>query len=356
MKIIEDIKLDYDDVLLIPKRSFLNSRSEVDITREFKFPHSNQKISGVPIVVANMAGVGVIPVAKKMAEYQMFTALHKFYSKEELVEFLNQPESQYCFVSIGLYEDVENLKDLNLKMICIDVANGYTPKFEQRVAKIRLLFPDAIIMAGNVCTKEMTEQLIISGADIVKVGLGSGACCLTRVVSGIGYPQFSAVIECCDSAHGLNGLICADGGIINPGDIAKSFGAGSDFVMIGSMFAGHEECLGEWEYQHKIIDGPVPAVEKEMEKKNFIFYGMSSKYAQDKHNGGYRDYKASEGKVVKIPYKGPIQDTIQQVLGGLRSACTYTGARRLKDLPKCATFVRVNRTNNRSLDNYNVGV
>lgn len=214
-----------------------------------------------------------------------------------------------------------------LKFICLDVANGYSEGFVQAVRAMRAQFPDVTIIAGNVVTGEMTEELIISGADIVKIGIGPGSVCTTRKKAGVGYPQLSAVIECADAAHGLGGLVISDGGCTCPGDVAKAFGAGADFVMLGGMLAGHNECGGV-------------VVEKD-DKKFVEFYGMSSSAAMNKYSGGVANYRASEGKCVLIPYRGAIKETIFDILGGIRSACTYVGAEFLKHLSKRTTFVRV---------------
>jgi GMP reductase len=200
------------------------------------------------------------------------------------------------------------------------------------VQRIRAAHPQLVIMAGNVVTGEMTEELLLSGADIVKVGIGPGSVCTTRKMTGVGYPQLSAVIECADAAHGLGGHICADGGCTTPGDVAKAFGAGADFVMLGGMFAGHDESGGE-------------LVERNGEKFK-RFYGMSSKTAMEKYAGGVAEYRAAEGKEVLVPYRGPVADTVQEILGGVRSACTYVGARRLKEFSKRTTFVRVTQQAN----------
>jgi GMP reductase len=213
----------------------------------------------------------------------------------------------------------------SIKFICIDVANGYTEKFVNYVRTIRGLFPDHILIAGNVVTREMTEALILAGANIVKIGIGPGSVCTTRKVAGVGYPQLSCIMECADAAHGLGGYVLSDGGCTCPGDVAKAFGAGADFVMIGGMFAGTDESAGELTEEGK------------------EFYGMSSAAAMEKHSGGVAMYRAAEGKRVFVEPAGPVAGVMQQILGGVRSACTYVGAARLKDLPKCTTFVRVNR-------------
>ncbi|KAB1071914.1 GMP reductase [Tamlana haliotis] len=342
MRIEYDIKLGFKDVMIRPKRSTLKSRSEVRLEREFKFLHNPLTWSGIPIMAANMDTVGTFEMALALAEKQVFTAIHKHYTIEDWKNFTSEAPKQienYIAVSTGTSDkDTNKLTQVfnifpKLKFICIDVANGYSEHFTAFVRKTRAQFPDKVIIAGNVVTGEMVEELLISGADIVKVGIGPGSVCTTRVKTGVGYPQLSAIIECADAAHGLGGQIISDGGCTTPGDIAKAFGAGADFVMLGGMLAGHDESGGE-------------IIEKngEVFKK---FYGMSSATAMEKHVGGVAEYRASEGKTVEVPYKGPVENTLQDILGGLRSTCTYVGAARLKELTKRTTFIRVNEQENR---------
>jgi len=332
MKIIEDIKLDFKDVLIRPKRSELGSRNDVDLEREIVFRHSGLKWKGIPIIASNMDTVGTFEMYKVLSKYKIITCLHKFYEVEEYPEDL---DPDYYMVSIGIKEeDYQKLKllvkKLNPKFVCIDVANGYSAIFHEFVKRIRTEFTHLTICAGNVVTNEIVEELIINcGVDIVKVGIGSSGVCTTRVQTGVGMPQLSAVIECSDAAHGLGGQIVSDGGITCAGDLGKAFGAGADFVMCGSLFAGHDESGGE------LIE--------ENGKKYKIFYGMSSDTAMKKHYGGLEDYRSSEGRTVKVLYKGAIENTVKNILGGIRSTCTYIGARKLKDIPKCCTFLKVNR-------------
>ena len=322
MRIIEDVKLDFNDVLIKPKRSTLTTRKDADLTRRFTFRHSKNDWRGVPIIAANMDHTGTYEMHKALREYDMLTALCKF------VEYTYQTPSD-LIQTIGLDTNLDTIPES--KWICLDVANGYTERFMEFVEKIRghSKTKDSILIAGNVCTPEATEQIILAGADIVKIGIGPGSVCTTRKMTGVGYPQLSATIECADAAHGLGGHIITDGGCTVVGDIAKSFGAGADFVMLGGMFAGHDECHGKIEGNN---------VYKEME-----FYGMSSDRAQIEYYGEKQDYRASEGKVVWVDYVGPVKNTVEEMLGGLRCALTYAGARCIKDLPKCTTFVRVNR-------------
>ncbi|XP_006002921.1 GMP reductase 1 [Latimeria chalumnae] len=330
-----DLKLDFKDVLLRPKRSSLKSRSEVDLMRTFTFRNSKQTYTGIPIMVANMDTVGTFEMAQVLSKHAMFTAIHKHYSVEDWKKFAaNHPEClEHVAASSGSGQaDMENLSNILeavplIRYICLDVANGYSEHFVEFVKRVHDKFPNHTIMAGNVVTGEMVEELILSGADIIKVGIGPGSVCTTRIKTGVGYPQLSAVIECADSAHGLKGHIISDGGCSCPGDVAKAFGAGADFVMLGGMFAGHDQCAGEM-------------IEKNG-KKVKLFYGMSSDTAMKRYAGGVAEYRASEGRTVEVPYKGDVENTIRDILGGLRSTCTYVGAAKLKELSRRTTFIRV---------------
>ena len=334
MRIEQDLKLDFKDVLIRPKRSTLTSRSEVDISRDFVFLHSQRAYHGIPIIAANMDTTGTLAMARALSQHQVSTALHKHYSDEELLAFFAEPQGASNFYSMGITApDFEKFKRVmeqsngTIENVCVDVANGYTKAFISFIHKLRAAYPEITIMAGNVVTGEMTEELILDGVDIVKVGIGPGSVCTTRRMAGVGYPQLSAIIECADAAHGLRGFICADGGCTSPGDLAKAFGAGADFIMLGGMLAGHDECGSD------IVE--VNGVKK------MRFYGMSSREAMQKYAGGVADYRASEGKEVLLDYRGPVENTLQDILGGVRSACTYVGARQLKELSKRTTFVRV---------------
>ena len=340
MRIDDDLKLTFRDVLIRPKRSTLKSRSEVSLSRLFKFRHTNREWKGIPVVAANMDTTGTFSIANELQKDKLLTCLQKFYSVKEIKKAIDDGMDPYhiAITSGSTEESMELLRRKmtiheNLQYICLDVANGYREDFLQFVRKVRKDFSDKIIIAGNVATREMTEALILAGADIVKVGIGPGSVCTTRKVAGVGYPQLSAISECADAAHGLGGHVMSDGGCTSPGDIAKAFAAGADFVMLGGMLAGHAESGGE-------------LIENEDGTKSKIFYGMSSAKAMNTYFGGVAKHRAPEGKEVKVPYKGNIDNTIQSILGGVRSACSYVGARRIKDLPKCTTFVRVTITTN----------
>jgi GMP reductase len=325
MRIIDDIKLDFDDVLMSPKQSFLESRAEVELERTFSTLHSKREITCVPIVAANMASVSGYTLVDSLADNRMFTALPK-----DVDYWDDRNDREWSFMTIGA--DIDDLifaQDEKPDKLCIDIANGYMNRFVSVVKEARDILPEAIIVAGNVCTPEATERLIFAGADIVKVGIGGGSGCTTRLKTGVGYPQLSAVIECADSAHGLGAMVMSDGGCRTPADVCKAFGAGADFVMLGGMLSGHDENPGE-----------IICVDDCYYKE---FYGMSSHLAQDRHNGGIRHYRSSEGREVLVPYKGKVQDTINDILGGLRSCCAYCGASKLKELSKRTTFVRVSR-------------
>jgi len=359
MRIEEDIKLDYKDVLIRPKRSTLKSRSQVKLERKFQFRNYQPDFpenrmadhyNGIPVMASNMDGVGTFEMADKLAEGEMFTCLVKTYSAEELIEYFNGPiERTECVaMSIGTGESdynkllqVKKEVDNKLKYVCMDIANGYSDHFAAHVRKVRAEFPDLVIIAGNVVTREMTEELILAGADIVKVGIGPGSVCTTRIQTGVGYPQLSAVIECADAAHGLGGHIIADGGCTCPGDVAKAFAAGADFVMLGGMLAGHDEGGGEVITKRYLTNEMNSDGSPVVEEKQFVqFYGMSSESANNKHFGGLKDYRSSEGREVFVPYRGDVAATVQDLLGGLRSTCTYAGAIRLKHLMRCTTFIR----------------
>jgi GMP reductase len=350
MRIEEDIKLDFRDVLIRPKRSTLSSRKEVELKRTYTFKHSGWEWTGIPIIAANMDGVGTVDMARALYEQRMFTCLVKTINEDQLFDLTGDIGGNYFAVSTGIGEKdfaklgriIKNYPDIHF--ICIDVANGYSEQFGDYVAEVRKAFSHCTIIAGNVVTADMTQELILRGADIVKVGIGPGSVCTTRLQTGVGYPQLSAIIECADAAHGLGGHIIADGGCTCPGDVAKAFGAGADFVMLGGMFAGHNEGGGEkgsvFKKNGYVTDEGDDIVVSETLVK---FYGMSSDTAMNKHHGGVAEYRSSEGRTVTIPYRGPVKNTVLDMLGGLRSACTYVGAPTLKQLPKCTTFIRVNR-------------
>ncbi|MBC62564.1 MAG: GMP reductase [Zetaproteobacteria bacterium] len=336
MRIEWEAKLGYKDVLIRPKRSTLNSRSQVSIERRFVFKHSDYHWTGVPIIAANMDTIGTFLMTESLSKYQMVTAIHKHYSLSAWQNFLHNRSGRFFdhfMVSTGIHEnDLHKLENIlkefsSIRYVCVDVANGYTESFVDFLKRLRDNYPDKVLVAGNVVTPEMTEELILSGADLVKIGIGPGSVCTTRVKTGVGFPQLSAVIECADAAHGLGGHVIADGGCNCAGDVAKAFAAGADFVMLGGMFAGHDESNGQIVTKDK--------------KKYVEFYGMSSKQAMEKHSGGLADYRASEGKSTLVPYKGSVEGTVKDILGGVRSACTYVGASSIKELAKRTTFIRV---------------
>lgn len=342
VKIEEDIKLDFSDVLIKPKRTTITSRSEVNLLRVFTSLYSKKTITCIPIMIANMDSVATFSMFDAAKKHKIITAVHKHYSIEEWQTWYNSPyltriDFNYIAVSTGISDaDFNKTKEIfatcpDLFMLVIDVANGYMETFVNAVQKFRKEFPNKIIFAGNVCTSEMTEALILAGADVVKVGIGSGAVCTTRKQTGVGMPQLSAVIECVEAAHKLGGMIVSDGGIQVPGDFAKAFGGGADFVMAGGIFSGTDQCNGD------LIE--------ENGKHYKMFYGMSSKEAMAKYSGGIESnvYRSSEGKCVKVPYKGSVNDIIIDFLGGLRSACSYVNASTLQNLSHQTTFIRVSR-------------
>ncbi len=339
MHIDYDPKLDFDDVLIRPKRSEAPSRSAIELQRHYRFLNSQRQWSGIPLVASNMDSIGTIEMARALGPVSM-TCLHKYHSVDDLSAYFSDPVARgHTFLTIGIRDqDLERLELVlqrtRVDLVCIDAANGYTKFFVDRVKGVRHAHPELIIMAGNVATPEMVQELLISGAaDIVKIGIGPGSVCTTRIMTAIGYPQLSAIIECADAAHGLRGHVCADGGCRTPGDVVKAFAAGADFVMLGGMLAGHDECGGPW-------------VDPDDRGAGMRFYGMSSHTAIERYAGGVRDYRACEGKETIVAHRGPVRKTLQEITGGIRSACAYVGASRLKDLSKCTTFVICHRTHN----------
>ncbi len=352
MRMEADTKLDFKDVLIRPKRSNLTSRKNVSLKQTFTFRHSALEWRGIPIMAANMDGVGTFEMASELEKHGLFTCLVKNYGVEDFQQTAINPD--FFAVSTGIgKDDYSRLKDIlkakpEYKFICVDVANGYSEAFGDYVQKIRKEFPHHTIIAGNVVTADMTQELILRGADIIKVGIGPGSVCTTRIQTGVGYPQLSAIMECADAAHGLGAHIIADGGCTSPGDVAKAFGAGADFVMLGGMLAGHNEGGGQIITETYLTGLFNEELNRpEYAKRKFVqFYGMSSDTAMDKHHGGMADYRSSEGRTVRIPYRGPVEFTVKNILGGLRSTCTYVGAPTLKQLSKCTTFIRVTKQYN----------
>jgi GMP reductase len=347
-KIEEGLKLDFHNVLIRPKRSTINTRSAVDLKRTIKFKNriSLKSWDGIPIIASNMDTVGTFDVYSTLSKSKIITALHKFY---DVADFTNYQEKNsmtfnpdYFMVSTGIQEQdfarlTRILASVECNWICIDIANGYIKSLVDFCKRVRAAYPDKIIVAGNVVTREIVEELILNGGvDVVKVGIGSGSACLTRMKTGVGMPQLSAIMECADAAHGVGGHIIGDGGITCPGDMAKAFGGGADFVMAGGVFSGHDENPGD------LITNPDGSQSK-------LFYGMSSSHAMDKHYGGMDNYRASEGRVIRVPYRGPLENTVLDFLGGLRSTCTYINASCIKHIPLCTTFVQVSQQLNTSL-------
>ena len=349
MRINTQPKLNFDDVLLEPKRSTLSSRKDVDMTRKFTFRNSGKVVNFLPIFASNMDGVGTFSMAKALQQHKMMTVITKSTTPEQWKEAVGSGvRLQSVSVCTGTNkmwdDDAQDYKYMqeilqsfpDIKFITVDVANAYHENFVDFIKKVRDEYPDKVIIAGNVVTPEMTEELIINGADVVKIGIGPGSVCTTRTMTGVGVPQFSAILDCADAANGVDGHILADGGCVHPGDIAKAFGGGAHMVMIGGMLAGHDES------EKPVVDG------------NVEFYGMSSDRAREVHGKRKDGYRGNEGRFIQLPHRGPVENTIEDILGGVRSACTYIGARRLKDMPKCASFVTVHNNINKVYERYTV--
>ena len=334
MKLELDIKLDFKDVLIRPKRSNLSSRKEVNLEREITFRNCDRKWKGIPLIAANMDTIGTFEMYRELSCVKIITCFHKHYTLEDFQTVKKHLDPNFYMISTGISEDdwfklVDIIKLLDPMFVCVDVANGYMDSLLEFTLRLRKNYPNIVIACGNVVTRELVEDLSVrAGVNIIKCGIGSGGVCTTRLQTGVGMPQLSAVSECADAAHGLDSCIISDGGITVPGDIAKALGAGADFVMMGSILAGHTECAGQ--------------LMQEGGKAFKIFYGMSRDTAMKKYSGGVAPHRSSEGKTVKVAFKGPVKNTVDKILGGLRSSCTYIGASRIKDMPKCTTFVRVN--------------
>jgi len=355
MRIENDIKLDYSDVLLRPKRSTLTSRKDVSLERTFRFYHSSKIWTGIPIMTANMAASGTFELARILAPKKIITTFHKYYTVEQYKDFFkNFDNSDYISYTLGIRdEDFNKLYEMKnaglldkFSFICIDVPNGYLERFLEKIKEVREICPNHIIIAGNVVTNEMSEEIILNGADIVKCGIGQGNLCTTRRMTGVGYPQLSAVIECADAVHGISngngsGLVIADGGIVHPADVGKAYCAGGDFVMMGSMFSGFEQSGGK-------------LLEKDGLKFKEVF-GSSSNKAMEEFYGKKDSHRASEGRYALIPYKGDINIFLQDLFGALRSTGTYIGARSIKEFSKRATFIRVNNQLTTALEKYDTG-
>mmetsp|Transcript_12788 Transcript_12788/g.17769 ORF Transcript_12788/g.17769 Transcript_12788/m.17769 type:complete len:365 (+) Transcript_12788:79-1173(+) len=349
MRIENEIKLAFKDVLIRPRRSTLRSRSEVSLECKYTFRHSDQTWQGVPIIAANMDTTGTFEMCKALSKHKMLTAIHKHYTVDEWKKFVKEnPEClDYIAVSSGTSDNdfkklVEIVDSCKVSTICLDIANGYSEHFADTIRRVRKQFPKITIMAGNVVTGDMTEELILAGADIIKVGIGPGSVCTTRKKAGVGYPQLSAVVECADAAHALGGKVISDGGCTNPGDMAKAFGAGADYVMAGGMFAGHSESGG----QLVTING----------KQFKEFYGMSSATAMKKYVGKVANYRASEGKTIRVPYRGNVEFTVLDMLGGIRSACTYVGSATLEALSSRTIFIRVPMQTNEVFSRFEINM
>jgi len=336
-KINLEPKLDFSDVLIVPKRSSIKSRKDVVLTREFVFKNSNQMWTGVPIAVSNMDTTGTVEMGLELQQYKILTCLHKYYNYSDIPVNLDR---DYFAISTGISEsDIMKLDETmnsipDIRFICVDVANGYMDSFIETCKLIREKYPSKIIIAGNVVTSSQVTRLLTDArVDIVKIGIGSGSVCTTRLKTGVGYPQLSAILDCHEACKKHGGYLMSDGGIQTPGDLGKAFGAGADFVMGGSLFAGHIESGGEMVEEEGVLYK--------------IFYGMSSKRAMVSHTGKMNSYRAEEGKVVKLKLRGHVNTTISEYLGGLRSTMTYVGTKHISNLFKNVRFIKVNNQVNR---------
>ncbi|XP_015747921.1 PREDICTED: GMP reductase 1-like [Acropora digitifera] len=293
------VRLDFKDVLIRPKRSTIRSRADVDLSRHFHFKYAKKTLPEdvIPIISANMDTIGTFEMAIALSQHKLLTAIHKHYSVEEWLVFgKDHPDVlPYVIASCGMMEDdIIRLRQVldgcpAVPAICLDVANGYSEHFVEFVKTVREKFPDHIIMVCHC-------RALIAHLQSIRGHFVAFLCSLMIVYFLLDWRSFV-------------------------------LGAGADFVMLGGMFAGHDQSGGE-------------LVERDG-KKYKIFYGMSSTTAMKKHAGGVANYRSSEGKTVEVPYRGNVHDTVKDVLGGVRSTCTYVGAEKLKELPRRTTFIRV---------------
>lgn len=387
MLIHNDIQLDFDDVLIAPQTTTINHRGEVDIIREFKY----LDVCGVPVISANMTQTGTFDVASKLLENDYFATLHKFYKAEEIIEFIQSQKrknilnglidccgeymgnEKNLFVTVGKRNWDEEFKKIEtiyeqtgaLVSVLLDVPNAYIPEIVDCVKQLREFMNEqnchgGLIAVGNVCSGDETQKLILAGANFVKVGIGPSPVCDTRIKTGCGRPQLSAIIECANAAHQVNGYIIADGGFKTNADFCKALVAGADICMSGSMFAGCEEANGkivekcfrtneydiDYGYDYSLTEfaNPEPGKPKFEFKQFKEYYGMSSFRAQRENYGKVTTTGTSEGVECKlVPYTGPIQNTINDINGSLRSCGSYIGAKNIKSFSRQGMFYKVNR-------------
>jgi len=343
----EETKLDFKDVLIVPRDSnIIISRFEVNLVKDFvrDFRYYKRELKCIPIIASNMSSIGTLSMAKELSKYKCLTVLHEYIDYEKLNEMIEQNEIDptYVFVSCGainqkeIYNIEKILDTKKIDKLCIDIANGYLDIIISTIKYFRKKYPYILIMAGNVVHQERCNKLSDAGADIVKIGIGGGSCCLTREKTGVGYPQLSCILDC-NKDSTCRSLLASDGGCSTPSDICKAFGAGAHFVMLGGMLGGHDECEGEIVE----IDG----------KKKMLLYGMSSETAQNLHNGGMEKYRTSEGRTLHINYKGSVKNTLDDILGGLRSYGTYIGSDNIAKFNSFTQFVKVNRQLNNPFNN-----
>ena len=326
---LDYVKLGFKDVMIVPRSSNIGSRSEVSLTRKFKFDNGFEW-EGVPIVASNMTTIGTFEMAEALAKHKMLTCIHKHYPIYTWNQWINSIDSNkdiinHVAVTSGISEnDLDRLDTImaiaDFPFICLDVANGYMTRFIDTVKRVREKYPQKIIIAGNVVEYRGAYKLSETGVDIIKVGIGSGSVCTTRKMTGVGYPQISAIDECEKVALLGNRYIMSDGGCVVPGDIAKAYVAGADFVMLGGMLAAHDEC------------------------QTTEFYGMSSEKALENFSGK-SDYRAAEGKIVNLPSRGPVSKTLNEIMGGIRSTGAYIGCNMLDRFSDASLIHVVEQTN-----------
>ena len=339
-KIDREIKLDFKDVLIKPKPSS-TPITRADVNLNVNYGH----FTGVPLIISEMVSIGTYKIAKALKDQNIITFIHKEYSSKEHIENLSYFEdTSHIGLSVGIKKNEISkiksvLKERSVGFINLHIANAYAnlQGIEKTIKSFKDDFPDIPLSAGMVCTPNITKFIAECGADIIRVGLGSGAACKTRSEVGVGFPQLSAVKECKNMADIYKKPIISDGGIVTAGDVAKAIGIGASYVVLGRIVSGSEECDNIVEkYGQKYVN----------------FYGLGSTRQYETHGISEKEYRPNEGRELFIPVKGSVNNIINQIKGGLRSACTYVGTTELSELYNNSSFIRVNNQINETMSHY----
>lgn len=342
-----DFGLTFDDVCLVPQYNDVPSRTEPDTVTWLT---KNLEV-GMPLVPANMDTVMGLELARVITENGGYPIFHRFAPAQVQIDWVEKLEGK-MFVSCGINDKSDILEILDAKPtgVCIDVAHGHSDRMHRMIDRVKNHSPNVQVIAGNVCTPMAYQDLVNSGADAVKVGIGPGAACTTRIVTGFGVPQFTAVQECAKIAKKLRVPIIADGGIRGSRDVVLALAAGASTVMIGKLFALTNESAaeklynwnGNWVPRDELVHTEISTeilLEQSVVKAKYR--GQASEDFQNEFYGGLKEKTVAEGTDFWAPVTGSAQDLIDDILGGLRSGLTYGGARNIKELQRKAEFMRV---------------